>query len=195
MARYPLEIPTIIPAIRKPEEWTILPTSVSSPRWVFILGGTPDALAEATGLLHRQGWRVFIHVDMMRGITTDLEGLRFLVEFVDPDGIISTHSPAISHAKRIGLLAIQRIFLLDSQSVNTGIQQAQSTRPDAVEVLPGILPEVTGRVVREAHCPVIAGGLVTKIQEVEVMKNVGVRGLSTSTESLWLHAYREGVKP
>ncbi|NMP22253.1 glycerol-3-phosphate responsive antiterminator [Sulfobacillus sp. DSM 109850] len=188
-------MPTIIPAIRDPDEWTALPPPLSSPRWVFILGGTPDALAEATGLLHRQGWRVFVHVDMMRGITTDLEGLRFLTEFVDPDGIISTHSPAIIHAKRIGLVAIQRIFLLDSQSVDTGIQQAQSTRPDAVEVLPGILPRVTARVVREAHCPVIAGGLVTTIQEVEVMKRAGVRGLSTSAQSLWLDARSEGVKP
>lgn len=195
MAHYPLEIPTIIPAIRKPEEWTALPTLASSPRWVFILGGTPDALAEATGLLHRQGWRVFVHVDMIRGITTDLEGLRFLAEFVGPDGIISTHSPAITHAKRIGLIAIQRIFLLDSQSVDTGIQQAQSTRPDAVEVLPGIIPRVTARVVREAHCPVIAGGLITTIQEVEVMKRAGVRGLSTSTQSLWPRAKAEEVNP
>ncbi len=190
-----LDIPTIIPAIRKPDEWTVLPTLTSAPRWVFILGGTPDALAEATGLLHRQGWSIFIHVDMMRGITTDLEGLRFLSEFVGPDGIISTHSPAITQAKRIGLIAIQRIFLLDSQSVDTGIQQAQSTRPDAVEVLPGILPRVTARVVREVHCPVIAGGLVTTLQEVEVMKKAGVRGLSTSARSLWVHTPKEGGQP
>lgn len=185
MAKPLLEIPTIIPAIRDPNEWRMLPRSSSQTRWVFILGGTPDVLAEATGLLRRQGWRVFIHVDMIRGITTDMEGLRFLTEFVGPDGIISTHSPAVIHAKRIGLVAIQRIFLLDSQSVDTGIQQAQSTRPDAIEVLPGIIPRVTQRIVREAPCPVIAGGLVTTGDEVEAMKRSGVRGLSTSCRALW----------
>jgi glycerol uptake operon antiterminator len=151
-----------------------------------LLGGPLDAVAQATALLQKHGWVVFIHVDMVRGLSNDAEGLRFLVGYANPDGIISTHSTTITQAKRADLWTIQRIFLLDSQSITTGIQQVLSTRPDAVETLPGTLPEATNRIVRGIPCPVIAGGLVSTHEEVALMNAAGVRGISTSNQKLWL---------
>jgi len=178
-----LAIPSRIPAIRHPEDWTAL--EGLRPGWAFILGGGLDAVAQATGLLQRKKWRVFLHVDMIRGLSKDLEGLRFLREYAGPDGIISTHSPVITQGRRAGLLTVQRIFLLDSQSVATGIQQTHSTEPDVVETLPGILPDVTRRVIREVACPVITGGLITSQEQVAMMLAAGVKGVSTSDRSLW----------
>ncbi len=181
----PLDIPHIIPTIRRFEEWEELASWDESPRWAFILGGAFDEVAQATGLLQKRGWQVFVHIDMIRGCATDAEGVRFFAEYAGPDGIISTHSAVIGHAKKVRLKTIQRIFLLDSQSVATGVQQVQATRPDAVETLPGTLSEVTGRVVRQIPCPVIAGGLVSSAAEVTRMLDVGVRGISTSNRGLW----------
>lgn len=181
-----LVVPHIIPAIRKPQECDELPTWTRTPRWVFILGGSLERVAQSTALLQKRGWMVFVHLDMVRGCSQDSEGVRFFSEYAGPNGIITTHSAVIAHAKRNGLLAIQRIFLLDSQSVDTGIQQVLSTQPDAVETLPGTLPEVTRRVVRQIPCPVIAGGLVTTMAEVTQMLGVGVRGISTSNRLLWM---------
>ena len=180
-----IEVPTVIPAIRRPEEWGDVGYPSSMPSWVFILGGAVDAVSEATGRLQKRGWWVFVHVDMMRGLSTDAEGLRFLVDFAGPNGVISTHSQTITHAKRVGLWTIQRIFLLDSQSVTTGMQQVLSTRPDAIECLPGVLPEVTRKVVRGLPFPVIAGGLITTREDMDRMRQAGVRGISTSTRVLW----------
>lgn len=180
-----LVVPRIIPAIRRFEEWQELAGWETSPKWVFILGGAVDHVAQATGLLQKRGWQVFVHIDMVRGCSTDSEGVRFFAEYAGPEGIISTHSMVISHAKKAGLKTIQRIFLLDSQSVGTGVQQVNSTHPDAVETLPGTLPEVTRRVVRQISCPVIAGGLVSTAQEVTRMLAVGVQGVSTSHRGLW----------
>lgn len=185
MAHRRTEIPPIIPAIRRPEDWTTLEGVGGTPKWAFILGGTLDAVAQASGLLQRKNWSVFLHVDMIRGLSKDLEGLRFLAEFAGPDGIISTHSQIIAHGKRVGLITVQRIFLLDSQSVATGIQQAHATQPDIVETLPGILPEITRRVVQEVRCPVITGGLITRQDQVEMMMQAGVHGVSTSQGALW----------
>ena len=117
----------------------------------------------------------------------------FFHDFVAPSGIISTHSAVIGHAKRLGLFTVQRIFLLDSQSVLTGIQQAQSTHPDVVETLPGILPEVTRQVVRQVPCPVIAGGLITSQAEIAMMRQAGVQGISTTHSELWPLEGRVGL--
>jgi glycerol uptake operon antiterminator len=181
------QVPHIIPAIRHSEEWEELANWRAIPKWVFILGGAVDAVAQATGLLQKRGWVVFVHLDMVRGCSTDPEGVRFFAEYAGPNGIISTHSTVIGHAKRAGLLTIQRIFLLDSQSIATGVQQVLSTHPDAVETLPGTLADVTQRVVRELPCPVIAGGLVTTMAEVDKMLTAGARGISTSNRLLWNH--------
>lgn len=179
------EVPAVIPVLRNPDDWETLRGRGVTPKWVFLLGGSIDAVAQATALLQKHDWIVFIHVDMVRGLANDFEGLRFLADYASPDGIISTHSTTITHAKRADLWTIQRIFLLDSQSITTGIQQVLSTRPDAVETLPGTLPEATRRIVRGIPCPVIAGGLVSTPQEITLMKAVGVKGISTSNQQLW----------
>ncbi|MCY0898138.1 MAG: glycerol-3-phosphate responsive antiterminator [Firmicutes bacterium] len=179
-----LEVPPVIPAIRQSEEWPALGVA---PRggWVFLLGGPLDSVAEATGRLQKRGWTVFVHFDMIRAVSSDGEGLRFFAEYAGPQGIITTHSTTVNQAKKLGLLAIQRIFLLDSQSVQTGIQQVLSTKPDAVEMLPGLLVDVARRVVREIPYPAIAGGLITTREEVEAMRQAGVKGVSTSARALW----------
>ncbi len=180
------EVPPIIPVLRNPDDWELLRGRGGSSQWVFLLGGPLDAVSQSTALLQKHGWVVFIHVDMVRGLANDAEGLRFLVDYANPDGIISTHSTTITQAKRADLWTIQRIFLLDSQSITTGIQQVLSTRPDAVETLPGTLPEATNRIVRGIPCPVIAGGLISTPEEVALMHAAGVRGISTSNQKLWL---------
>jgi glycerol uptake operon antiterminator len=177
-------IPAIIPALRKPAEWDHV-TVTGENRWVFLLGGTLNDIAEPVALLQRQGWKVFVHVDMVKGLSLDVEGLRFLKGYAGPEGVISTHSQTIVHAKKVGFATIQRIFLLDSQSVATGIAQVMAVEPDAVETLPGILAETTAHIVRQVPCPVIAGGLITRPEQVDMMLAAGVQGVSTSTRALW----------
>ncbi len=184
-----LDIPRIIPALRSVTEGWVLP-DLPGPRWVFLLGGTLATVGEPVGQMQRRGWRVFVHVDMLRGLTPDLEGLTFLSEFAGPDGIITTHSHTVLAARKVGLITIQRLFLLDSLSITTGVAQARSARPDAVEVLPGILPEASHQVVCALPCPVIAGGLLTDGAQVDRMVAAGVAGVSTSTPRLWAHTVR-----
>jgi glycerol uptake operon antiterminator len=178
------DLPRIIPALREPARWTALPEP-SGAAWVFVLGGTLSTVGDLVPRLRRRGWRVFVHVDMIRGLNPDREGLRFLAAYAGPDGIITTHSGIVSHAKKCGLVCVQRIFLLDSQSVATGIQQVRAAAPDAVETLPGVIPEVLARVSREVPCPVIAGGLITRLEQVRLALAAGAQSISTSTEALW----------
>ena len=181
-----LVIPRIIPALRSVADGWVLP-DLPDPRWVFLLGGTLATIGEPVGQMQRRGWRVFVHADMLRGLAPDQEGMAFLAEFAAPDGIITTYSHTVLAARRAGFVTIQRLFLLDSLSITTGVAQARSARPDAVEVLPGVLPEATRQVVRSLPCPVIAGGLVTDTDYVDQMVAAGAAGVSTSTPRLWTH--------
>ena len=76
-----------------------------------------DRVAEA----HRAGKRVFVHIDLADGVGKDKAGVEFLSR-CSADGIISTRSQLIRHAKEIGLLTVQRFFALDSPSVYVGVK-------------------------------------------------------------------------
>lgn len=178
-----LRLPKVIPALRDVARWEILRDLPGD--CVFMLGGTINSIAEPAARLGRLGWRVFIHVDMLKGLSSDPEGIAFLADYVGPFGIITTHSQTVQHARRVGLATIQRMFLLDSQSLATGIMQVKTAQPDAVETLPGILPAVIQQVVRAVARPVIAGGLITEPGQVQAALQAGAASVSTSAPALW----------
>ena len=175
-------MPLVIPALRDPEHWRML--GEGRGRWVFILGGKVDRVAEGVALLQKRQWRVFVHIDMVKGITNDSEGVQFFYDFAGPEGIITTHAHTVTHAHKLGMVTIQRIFLLDSQSVESGVAQVEHAGPDAVEVLPGILPEVVRALVHRLKEPVIAGGLITSVSHIHEIHAAGALSVSTSSLKL-----------
>lgn len=180
----PFRFPPMIPALRGLNEWDELLHKPPTPV-VFILGGTINTIAEPVGRLELHGWRVFLHVDMLRGLHADQDGLQFLMDYVGPTGIISTHSNTVQSARKVGLRAVQRIFVVDSQSVVTGIAQVQASRPDAVELMPALLPDAIRSVTGTVPCPVIAGGLLKNYSDIEKAWEAGATSVSTSNRSLW----------
>ncbi len=75
--------------------------------------------------------------------------------------------------------------MLDSLSVETAIKSVKSTRPDAIELLPGIIPRVVARVCHETRIPVIAGGLIESKEDIIATLKAGAVGISTTKEELW----------
>jgi glycerol uptake operon antiterminator len=79
-----------------------------------------------------------------------------------------------------------RIFLLDSQAFRKGKQLAYSVNPDFVEVLPGIsMISVDDAILKEIPSPLIAGGLIKTMEQVNEILSRGVLAVSTSEKSLW----------
>jgi glycerol uptake operon antiterminator len=183
----PDEIPKIIFAARDPAD-VLAMVADTEPTWVFLLGGNAGEVLGASKLLSDRGFKVFVHVDMLHGITNDGEGIRLLANLGHPAGVITTHPSAVIAAKKVGLLAIERIFLLDSSSVDSGLRNVARTQPDAVEVLPGVLPDQITTVVDAISVPLIAGGLITRIDQVTAALKAGALGVSTSSGLLLAHA-------
>lgn len=184
----PDEIPQVIFAARDPAD-VLAMAADAEPTWLFLLGGNAGEVLGASKLLSERGFTVFVHVDMMHGITNDGEGIRLLANLGHPAGIITTHPSAVIAAKKAGLLAIQRIFLLDSSSVETGLRNVARTHPDAVEVLPGVLPDQITAVANALDVPLIAGGLITRIDQVTAALKAGALAVSTSSGPLLAYSH------
>jgi len=158
---------------------------------LFILGEDIFALQESVAKAHAEDRLILAHVDLIKGIGRDEAGVRFLARDLGVDGILTTRSNLISPARREGLIAVQRLFVLDSESLEAGLPTVARAAPDAVEVLPGvILPLIAARLKTGSLPPLIAGGLIRTTTQVKEILLAGAVGVSTSEEQLW--GYRRG---
>ncbi|WP_232698205.1 glycerol-3-phosphate responsive antiterminator [Brevibacillus daliensis] len=131
---------------------------------------------------------VFLHLERMGGISFDREGMAYIGNIVKPTGIVTTRNSLIKLAKKHDLLTIQRLFLVDSDSVSMGLQSVKETLPDALEIMPALLPEQIKEYSDALSIPIIAGGLIRNIQQIETALSHNAIAVSTGTSELW-HAY------
>ena len=83
---------------------------------------------------------IFAHVDLINGIAKDSHGMMMLADELQVDGVLTTRSHLITAAQKAGLLGIQRLFMLDSEALQTGLKMIQVSHPDAVELPPAHPP-------------------------------------------------------
>lgn len=126
---------------------------------------------------------VFVHIDLAEGIGKDRTGIRWLSE-LGIDGIISTRAQLIRTAKECGLTAIQRFFVLDSKGMNSIGDMIDVSRPDLIEIMPGVIPKAL-RLFSEKGIPVIAGGLIETKSEITAALSAGAVAISTGKSGLW----------
>ncbi len=160
---------------------------------LFILGEDIFALQESVAKAHRQGRLILAHVDLIKGIGRDEAGVRFLARELKVDGILTTRANLIGPAKREGLVAVQRLFVLDSESLEAGLPAVERAAPDAVEVLPGVIfPLIAARLRGAGLPPVIAGGLIRVPVQVEEILASGAVAVSTGQKALWSYCPKGG---
>lgn len=153
---------------------------------IFFLTGTVFDLARAATLVRSAPAMLFAHVDLLQGVGKDPAGIRWLAQELHIHGILSTRSNLIKAARDEGLHAIQRLFILDSEALRTGLKVVTGTGPDAVELLPAlVVPSIQHRLPFDILPPVIAGGLVETEAEVRSILKTPAVSVSTSRAELW----------
>lgn len=155
-----------------------------NPKVIFILKCSILDIESICRRLKENDKIVFVHLDMIEGLKGDAFGIEY-IKRCQVDGIISTRIQNIKQANRSGLMTIQRIFMIDSQSFKTGVQGAKDAKPTAIEVMPGVAFRVVKEMSCETNIPVIAGGLIK--EKIEVMDGLaaGAIAISTSAQALW----------
>ena len=180
-----LENTPVIPAIKN--EQGLRKVIETDNKIVFILNADILGIRNIIETLKKHDKIPFIHVDMITGFASNPIVIDYLVsQYKNECGIISTKSSMIKKAMESDVRVIQRLFVLDSLSIETNIQKIKKMRPDAVEIMPGIIPRVIKRIKSEIpEIPIIAGGLIESKEDImDVLKSGGI-AVSTSKESLW----------
>lgn len=173
----------IIAAIRNPKD--IYDAVESEAEVIFLLGGNIYNLKKMVDFISQSGKHAFVHLDLLKGYAQDNYFIKYLKEEMNPTGVISTRNSLVAKAKQEGLMTVQRLFLLDSSAMDTTIQSARKIKPDAVEVLPGLVPKIIHRVKDELAIPIITGGFIETEEEVQSCINAGAIAASTSHKPLW----------
>jgi glycerol uptake operon antiterminator len=155
--------------------------------YIILLNSHVAQLQSLMQLAHRYKKKVLLHADLVQGLKSDEYGTEYLCQVIKPAGIISTRTPVVSMAKKRSLIAVQRIFLLDTHALNTSYRLLNSFQPDYIEVLPGVIPHIIKEVAEQIQIPILAGGLIRTMKEAEDALNAGAVAITTSTKELWKH--------
>ena len=160
--------------------------AVASPcQIIFLLTGNIYNLKQMVDYINASGKHAFVHLDLVKGYAQDHYFIKYLKEEIKPTGVISTRNSLISRAKQEGLMTIQRLFLLDSSAMDVTITSARKIKPDAVEILPGLVPKLIHKVRDELTLPIITGGFIETGEEVRSCIDAGSISSSTSHKPLW----------
>ncbi len=151
---------------------------------IFDLSPNIMTIAEKSRNAKAANKKLFIHIDLASGIGKDKSGILF-AKNAGIDGIISTRVNMIKFAHEAGLFTVQRFFIVDSQSVDTSVESIKLSKPDMVEVMPGIATKVISSLREKVNLPVIAGGLIESEDEIAAAANAGSHAVSTGKKELW----------
>lgn len=153
--------------------------------YCVVMNFSVSQLTQVCKLLHNNNKKVIVHIDLIKGISSDEYGAEFLVDAFKVDGLISTHPSVIELSKKRRIISIQRIFIIDSMSLNKSIQIAQKCKPDFIEMLPGYSYEISERLSKVLNIPLIGGGLINEQSTVDKCLSSGLVAVTTSEVSLW----------
>ncbi len=152
---------------------------------IFVLIGDICNIEETTRKIRSSGKLSIVHIDMIAGLNSrDTISLDFIKENTYADGIITTKMVMAKYAKKIGLIAIQRCFVIDSLSLVNVKKILKDSEIDAIEILPGVMPKILKEISLNISIPLIAGGLISSIEDVENAILAGADAVSTTKLNL-----------
>lgn len=137
--------------------------------------------------MKKHGFEVYLHLDLIKGLSADIASLEFIHQKFKPTGIITTRGRLIKKANDLGLKTVLRIFVIDSSAIEKSITLIKQSEPDLIEVLPGVVPKVIRLFTEEVSADVIAGGLIETRSEVDDAIAAGAKFVTTSNRELWFN--------
>ncbi len=174
---------TILPAARDIKDFEEMMKSDFT--YIILLNSHIGQLKSLVQLGKRNGKKILLHADLVQGLRTDEYAAHFLCQDIKPAGLISTRKSVVLTAKKHKLISIQRLFLLDSIALESSYKLLETTKPDFIEVLPGVMPHIIKEVYQITKIPIIAGGLIREKREVEEALQAGASAVTTSRRELW----------
>lgn len=152
---------------------------------IFVLYGTVVNINEITDKIKDANKLCMVHIDLIDGLAPRDSSVDYIQKYTKADGIISTKASLVKKAGALGLLAIQRFFLLDSMAIGNIRKQYPGELACAIEVLPGLMPKIIQEIVKEFDAPVIAAGLISDKLDVMNALSAGACAVSSTNPDVW----------
>ena len=174
----------VIPALRSLSD--ISAAAAAPSRVVYLLAAALSTLDEYLHVLRQQDKEVVVNLDLFAGLSRHEESVAY-VAASGCAGIISTHTDVLNTARNHGLYAVQRTFVIDSDSVSSTMRSLRRFVPDALELLPAPVAPRVLPALREDYPNVAAvgGGLISGLQEADSLIRQGLDAVSTGNPQLW----------
>lgn len=151
---------------------------------VFVLYGDICSIGEIVRRIKEAGKIAIVHVDLINGLSGKEISVDFLKRSTQADGIISTRINMIQRGKELQMITIYRVFVIDSMAFDS-LRGIKNLRPDAIDILPGLMPSVIRRVRQLTGLPVLTGGLITEKQEILQAFDAGALAISSTAPAVW----------
>lgn len=152
---------------------------------IFLMTGDIFSIEDCVETAHAHYKSIFLHVDLIKGVANDREGIQYIARRVRPDGIVTTKSQVIRAAKKEGLFAIQHLFMIDTHAYQTGIRNINESEPHAIELMPGLMPRVIRDLAAVVPVPIVVGGLVKTREEIREALKSGASAVAIGEPGLW----------
>lgn len=152
---------------------------------VFVLFGNIETIPTIVDKLKSLGKIVFVHENLIEGLSSSTMSSIFIKKYTKADGIITTRAQNAAYARKIGLMSVLRFFILDSLSYQNVKDTIKKSSCDFIEILPGIMPKIIEEITRWSQAPLIAGGLIREKTDVMAAINAGAVGVSSSNKNIW----------
>ena len=155
---------------------------------IFVLYGDVCTIPEILERIKAAGKKAMVHIDLIAGLSAKEISVEFIARQTRADGIITTKPALVRRANELGMFAVLRFFVIDSlalKNIENLEMQCGTSRPDFIEVLPGVMPKVLGRIAKVSRIPMIAGGLITEKEDVIAALSVGAIAVSSTNQDVW----------
>ncbi|MCC3144968.1 glycerol-3-phosphate responsive antiterminator [Halanaerobium sp. Z-7514] len=180
----------IIAAVKSLSDIQKVPKNINA---ILILDADILYVEKMIDLAIQKDLLIFLHIDLFKGISRDEYGIRYLARKTGIDGIVSTKGYLIKMAKEENLIAIQRLFIIDSSAFDKTLRIIEDAEPDMIEILPGLVyPRLASKLRRKIKQPIIAGGMIKEKRDVDDILSAGAVAISSSNKSLW--RYKKIIK-
>ena len=107
---------------------------------IFLLFGSVVNVADLVERVRGAGKLAIVHIDLLDGLSQREVAVDGLTRMCAPDGIISTRPALVRRARHLGLLTVQRAFILDSLALSNLPAQLSVGAAALKKKLPGIMP-------------------------------------------------------
>lgn len=174
----------VIPAIRSIKDFEFALMNSAAPS-LIILFGDINILEYLLVKAEKAKKRLIIHIDLFEGIGKDKAGIAYLAR-IGVTAIITIKNHLAKIAREFGMIVIQRLFIMDSEALKSGIKIIKHFKPDAIEILPATVPAWVVRALNvEIGLPIFAGSFIYNKADLDEALGKGILAISTHQKDLW----------